>query len=99
MRNVTQAILGEIELASLNRAKRKPTENMSSYEFLLRGKEGHHEFNAEANAHALLMFDKAIESDPENAQAYAWKACTLGQAVARGYIDRSFDEVMPNFPA
>ena len=97
VRNVTQAILGEIELASLNRAKRKPTENMSSYEFLLRGKEGHHEFNAEANAHALLMFDKAIESDPENAQAYAWKACTLGQAVARGYIDRSFDEVMPEF--
>ena len=38
VRSVTQAILGEIELASLNRAKRKPTQNMSSYEFLLRGK-------------------------------------------------------------
>ena len=97
VRNVTQAILGEIELASLNRAKRKPTENMSSYEFLLRGKEGHHEFNAEANEHALRMFDKAIEADPENAQAYAWKACTLGQALGRGFIDRSFDEVMPEF--
>tara|TARA_B100001057_G_C22831306_1_gene943516 strand:- start:344 stop:2149 length:1806 start_codon:yes stop_codon:yes gene_type:complete len=97
VRNVTQAILGEIELASLNRAKRKPTENMSSYEFLLKGKEGHHEFSAEANARALHMFDKAIEADPENAQAYAWKACTLGQALGRGFIDRSFDEVTPEF--
>ena len=39
VRNVINEILGEIEVASLNRAKRKPTENMSSYEFLLRGKD------------------------------------------------------------
>lgn len=97
VRSVTQAILGEIELASLNRAKRKPTENMSSYEFLLKGKEGHHAIDAEANANALKMFDKAIEADPNNSQAYAWKACTMGQALGRGWIQKSLEEVMPDF--
>ena len=97
VRSVTQAILGEIELASLNRAKRKPTQNMSSYEFLLRGKEGHHAIDKDANAHALEMFDKAIEADSANAQAYAWKACTMGQALGRGWIEKSLEEVMPEF--
>ena len=97
VRSVIKEILGEIELASLNRAKRKPTENMSSYEFLLKGKEGHHTLTAEANANALKMFDAAIEADPENAQAYAWKACTLGQAMVRGYVDKPMQEIMPEF--
>ena len=97
VRSVTQAILGEIEVASLNRAKRKPTENMTSYEFLLKGKEGHHSITAEANANALKMFDAAIKADPENAQAYAWKACTMGQGLGRGFIKRPMEEVMPEF--
>ena len=97
VRSVIKEILGEIELASLSRAKRKPTENMSSYEFLLKGKEGHHTLTAEANADALKMFDAAIEADPENAQAYAWKACTLGQAMVKGYVDKPMQEIMPEF--
>ena len=88
-------VLGEIELVSLQRAKRKPTENMSSYEYLLKGKEMHHQFSKDANAEALKMFDQAIESDPNNAQAYAWKACTLGQAFARNYINDTFEELSP----
>ena len=70
---------------------------MSSYEFLLKGKEGHHTLTAEANANALEMFDAAIEADPDNAQAYAWKACTLGQAMVRGYVDKPMQEIMPEF--
>ncbi len=97
VRGVTAEALGEIELVSLNRSKRKPTENMTSYEYLLRGKEGHHAFSAEANATALQMFDAAIGADPNNAQAYAWKACTLGQAMARGYDDRPMPQVMSEF--
>ena len=97
VRGVTAEVLGEIELVSLNRSKRKPTENMTSYEYLLRGKEGHHALSAEANATALQMFDAAIGADPNNAQAYAWKACTLGQAMVRGYDDRPMPQVMSEF--
>lgn len=97
VRGVSTEVLGEIELASLNRSKRKPTENMTSYEYLLRGKEGHHKLSAEANATALQMFDAAIEADPNNAQAYAWKACTLGQAMVRGYDERPMPQIMSDF--
>lgn len=97
VRGVTTEVLGEIELVSLNRSKRKPTKNMTSYEYLLRGKEGHHKLSVEANSTALQMFDAAIEADPNNAQAYAWKACTLGQAMVRGYDDRPMPQVMSEF--
>ena len=33
------------------------------------------------------MLEKAIELDPDFAESYAWKACTLGQALARGFGD------------
>ena len=88
VRKISITLLGEIEISSLQRSKRKPTENISSYEYLLRGKEKHHQFTKEANIEALECFDKAIEADPNNAQAYAWKVCTLGQAMFRGFSDK-----------
>ena len=33
------------------------------------------------------MLEKAIELDPDYAQAHAWQACTLGQAWGRGFFD------------
>ncbi len=94
VRKISIALLGEIEVSSLQRSKRKPTENISSYEYLLRGKDNHHKFTKEANKEAIENFDKAIEADVNNAQAYAWKVCTLGQAMFRGFSDRSPDELM-----
>ena len=93
VRKISIALLGEIEISSLQRSKRKPTENISSYEYLLRGKENHHKFTKEANHLALENFDKAIEADVGNAQAYAWKVCTLGQAMFRGFSDRKMEEI------
>jgi TolB-like protein len=86
VRAITIRLLGEIELNSLGRAKRKPTENISSYEFLLRAKEQHHLFTAEANKKALEFIEKAISLDEGNAQAHAWKTCTLGQGMYREYF-------------
>ena len=94
VRKISIALLGEIEVSSLQRSKRKPTENISSYEYLLRGKENHHKFTKEANSEALKNFDKAIEADSNNAQAYAWKVCTLGQAMFRGFSEKGSDEIM-----
>ena len=93
VRKISIALLGEIEISSLQRSKRKPTQNISSYEYLLRGKENHHKFTREANQEALQNFDKAIEADAGNAQAYAWKVCTLGQAMFRGFSDRKMEEM------
>ena len=86
---VTQHIVatlpGRLEAADLERARRKPASSVTAYEYVLRGKQSHHRGTKEENAQALQMLEKAIELDPGSAEAHAWKACTLGQAVARGY--------------
>ena len=95
---VTSAIIGalpsRLEAADLERIKRKRPQDLAAYDLVLRSKILHHHGTREANAEALEVLDKAIEVDPNYAQAYAWKACTLRQAVLRGYTDEpdSFNE-------
>ena len=93
VKKITIALIGGIEISSLKRAHRKPTENMTSYEFLLKGKDNHHKFTKEANEEAIKNLDLAISADVNNAQAYAWKACVMGQAFYRGYTEMT-DEKM-----
>ena len=93
VRKITIALLGGIEISSLKRAHRKPSESITSYEFLLQGKDNHHKFTKEANAEAMINLDLAISSDKNNAQAYAWKACVIGQALGRGYCEMTDEKV------
>ncbi len=93
VRKISLALLGEIEISSLERAKRKPTENLTSYELLLKGKVLHHKFNKESLIQALETFDKAIEVDKNNGQAYAWKACAIGQGLGRGYLKGNTNKI------
>ena len=85
---ITQTVVASVpervEAAEQDRVKRKPPENMSAYDYLLRGKQHHQKGTPEDNAEALRLLDKAIELDPEYAAAYAWKACNFGQAIALG---------------
>ena len=88
---VTKAIIGalpsRLEAADIERIKRKPPQDLAAYDYVLRGKILHHHGTKEANAEAMQVLNKAIEVDPDYAQAYAWKACTLRQAILRGYTD------------
>ncbi len=93
VRKITIALLGGIEISSLKRAHRKPTESMTSYEFLLKGKDNHHKFTKEANTAAMHDLDRAISTDANNAQAYAWKACVIGQALGRGYCEMTNEKI------
>ena len=86
---LTQAIVatlpGRLGPAEENRLRRKPPQDMAAYDYLLAGKIHHHRATREDNAEALRLLDKAIELDARFAQAYAWKACTLGQAIEFGF--------------
>ena len=88
---ITTAIVGalpsRLEAADIERIKRKPPQDLAAYDYVLRGKILHHHGTREANSEALEVLNKAIEIDPDYAQAYAWKACTLRQAVVRGYTE------------
>ena len=92
VRKTTIALLGKIEISSLERANRKPTESLTSYELLLKGKVLHHKFEKDSLLEALKTFDKAIEADQNNGQAYAWKACAIGQGLGRGYLQGDFNK-------
>ena len=93
VRQISNTLLGEIELSSLERAHRKPTENLTSYELLLKGKVLHHKIEKESLLSAVATFDEAIKADESNGQAYAWKACALGQGLFRGFIEGEMSEI------
>ena len=82
---IIRCIVGEIEITSLKRAHRKPTENMTSYEYTLKGRALNQKFEKEANAEAIKMLDAAIQADKSNPLPYSWKACTIGQSMALGF--------------
>jgi len=62
---------GLLEGHELERVRRIPTENLNAYDFLLRGREYLSRFTKEANTQARQMYEKAIELDPQYAEAYA----------------------------
>jgi TolB-like protein/tetratricopeptide (TPR) repeat protein len=84
---IINCIVGEIEISSLKRAHRKPTDNMTSYEYTLKGRALNQKFDKDANAEAIKMLDAAIEADETNPLPYSWKACTIGQAMTLGFRD------------
>ena len=94
---ITQVIVANlprrVEAAHLEEAKHKPTENMAAYDYILRAKDHHHKRTQADNAKAIEMAQKAIELDPSYSQAHAWHACSLGQALGAGYIEK--DKVLP----
>ena len=90
---VTQSIVGvlpaRIESAALEHTTRKTASSFDAHDHLLRGKYYHHLETPDANREADVHFDRAIELDPHFASAYAWKACTLGQAMNKEYQPRT----------
>src|ERR1700747_2299554 len=81
---VTQSIVAvlpeRVQAAAFEAASRKTSNSLDAYDHLLRGKYCHHLETAEANSEAEAPFNSSIALDPRFASAYAWKACTLGQA-------------------
>jgi adenylate cyclase len=86
-RAIVATLPGRLGGAEEERVRRKPPRDMAAFDYLIAGKILHHRGTKEDNAEALRLIDKAIELDPRFAQAYAWKACTIGQAMTRGFGD------------
>jgi adenylate cyclase len=64
------AIAPKLELAEIERARRKPTESLDAYDYYHRGFAAFHQWTPEANKEALSLFYKAIELDPLFACAF-----------------------------
>ncbi len=88
-RHIVAAVPSRVESAQLELVKRKKPSDMSVYDRVLRAKLCHHSGSPEDNALGLKLLDEAIQIDPNYAAAYGWRACTLAQAMVRGYKELS----------
>jgi adenylate cyclase len=69
--SVVGAIAPRLEEAEIERARLKPTEDLTAYDYYLRGLAVANRATREANENALQLFNKAIERDPHFAPPYA----------------------------
>ena len=87
---ITASVLGAIppklQQAEIERAKRKPTESLDAYDYLLRGMASLHLATRPANDDALQSFNMAIERDPDFAAAYAMASFCYVWRKANGWM-------------
>jgi TolB-like protein len=87
--SVVGAIAPQLERAEIERARRKPTANLSAYDYYLRGMANLHQGSREAIDQGLALFDQAIRLDPDFASAYAMAAwCHFWRKVNGWMTDR-----------
>jgi adenylate cyclase len=77
---ITQTIVatlaGRLEEATREAAKRKSTESLAAYDYVLRGDEDLWLYTKERTARSRDMYSKALELDPRYARAYVGVACS-----------------------
>jgi adenylate cyclase len=88
--SVVSAIAPKLEQSETERAKRKPTENLSAYDYFLRGMASFYRYTKEATSEALHLFHSAINLDPDFAAAYGMAAmCYIQRYGNRWMVNRS----------
>jgi TolB-like protein len=84
--NVVGAISPQLERAEIERARRKPTENLQAYDYYLRAQFLTYQNTREGNVEALRLARIAISLDPSFALAHAFAANTFGQKKGFGWV-------------
>jgi TolB-like protein len=91
--SVVGAIAPKLEQAEIERSKRKPTESLDAYDYLLRGMAAFHQFSRAANVEASALFARAIELDPRYGAAYGMAARCYLQRVGFGWVGDKEQEI------
>jgi TolB-like protein/tetratricopeptide (TPR) repeat protein len=91
--SVVGAIAPKLEVAEIERAKRKPTDNLDAYDYCLRGIAGLHRVTREGNSEALRSLYHAIELDPEYATAYGLAAWCYVPRVTNNWTEDRAKEI------
>jgi TolB-like protein len=83
---VVGAILPKMEQAEIERARRKPTENLDAYDYYLQGMAKVYQATRHAYDDALRLFYKAIEHDANFASAYGMAAWCYAWQKRNGWL-------------
>jgi len=88
--SVVSAIAPKLEQVEIDRATRKPTENLDAYDYYLRGMANVYQGKKETIDEALRLFRKAVAIDPAFGAAYGMAAYCYVWRKANGWVvDRS----------
>ncbi len=91
--SIVGAIASQLERAEIERARRKPTGNLSAYDNYLRAMPHLHRGTREAIDEALPLFHKATELDPEFASAHAMAAWCIFWRKVNGWMTDPAQEI------
>lgn len=96
-RNVAQALRFSLSGPALGRSLRYAPGNIEAYEYYLRGRQMGGQYTDAAWKHAPKMFRRAIELDPNYAQAWAGLADSLAQQLLWRFVP--LEQVLPEASA
>ncbi|MCC7282150.1 MAG: winged helix-turn-helix domain-containing protein [Acetobacteraceae bacterium] len=81
------ALEPRIRQAEIDRAQRKPTQDLSAYDLYLRALPYAHEQTRADNEAAMRLLEQALARDPSFARACATLAATTASAIYQGWSD------------
>lgn len=85
---IASVLQAKLSPAEKERIKKRPTDNLSAYEYYLKGRELYTHYKKEDNEKAIDLFKKAIQLDHKYALAWAG----LGDAYSQKYGRFGFDK-------
>jgi TolB-like protein/class 3 adenylate cyclase len=86
-KSVVGAAAVELSRFERERARAKPTSNLAAYEYVLRGRGALSHDTRESNDEASELFQRAIDLDPNYADAYAALGDSYFEAVVSGWSE------------
>jgi TolB-like protein/class 3 adenylate cyclase len=89
---VVGAIAPKLENAEIDRAMRKPTESLDSYDHFLKGMWSFHKAGREDIGEALRLFLRAVELDDKFSSAYGMAAWCYVRRKMNGWADEAPSE-------
>ena len=82
---IAARLVAQVDQEGLRQARRRPPENLNSYELCLRGRELHDRTTEAHTLAAREMFARAIAADPCYADAHAFQAFTVQRGFSQGW--------------
>jgi adenylate cyclase len=92
VQQIVIALALNVSAAERRRVNRKETKSMDAYDYYLKGKEvmdDPNKYTAEGNGEARMLFEKAVERDPQFSRAYAELAYVYIRESQNGWSEDS----------
>ena len=87
---IATALRAQLSPEVKERIERKPTDSLEAYDYYLKGREYYYRYRKQDNEHAIELFKKALELDPNYALAYAGLGDAYSQRTGRFGFEASW---------